>query len=71
MAQKPRTGLRMILHVNGTGTYGPHSKIGPACWPHYDLFVLLEGNLKLNLGKMHLSLFAHDAVFIPPGTAFV
>ena len=61
----------MLLHINGIGTYGPYSKIGPACWPYYDLFVLLEGNLKLDFGKGHFSLFAHDAVFIPPGTAFV
>jgi AraC-like DNA-binding protein len=61
----------MNLRINGIGIYGPHSQIGPACWPFYDLIVLLEGNLTLELSGEPAMLYAHDAVLVPPGITFV
>ena len=61
----------MILRINGIGIYGPHFRFGAGSRPFYDLIVLLEGNLTLDWGKVQTSLFAHDAVLIPPGIAFV
>ncbi|MBL9214434.1 MAG: helix-turn-helix domain-containing protein [Opitutaceae bacterium] len=61
----------MKLLINGIGTYGAGSRIGPARWAHHDLIVLLEGHLHLVSGGETLALYAHDAVFIPPGTDFV
>ena len=61
----------MKLLINGVGTYGADSKIGPACWPHFDLIILREGNLQLSWGRHQTLLLAHDAVFMPPQTAFV
>jgi AraC-like DNA-binding protein len=60
----------MIFRVHGIGKYGPHSPIGPARWPFYDLIVLTEGSLQLQCGKRRASLLANDAVLIPPGTPF-
>lgn len=61
----------MKLLINGVGNYGAGSKIGPACWPHYDLIILSEGNLRLSWGAHDALLLAHDAIFIPPQTSFV
>ena len=33
------------FRVNGTANYAPHSPLGPACWPFYDLVVVVEGSL--------------------------
>ncbi|MBS0631972.1 MAG: helix-turn-helix domain-containing protein [Verrucomicrobia bacterium] len=60
----------MKLRINGIGTYGPGRRIGPACWPHHDLIVVTEGSMVLRCGRQPLTLLAHDAILIPPGTSF-
>ncbi len=60
----------MILRANGIGIYGPGFRIGPARWTHHDLIVLLEGSLDLDWDQGRISIYAHDAVLIPPEASF-
>lgn len=60
----------MKLLVNGISNYGPGHPIGPACWPHHDLIVVMEGGVELRCGGRRHELRAHDALLVPPRQAF-
>jgi AraC-like DNA-binding protein len=60
----------MQLLIHGIGPYGPRHRIGPACWPHYDLIIVTEGGVTLQFGRRRLAMLAHDAVLIPPSIEF-
>lgn len=44
--------------------------MGPTCWPHHDLIVLVDGRIDLSVGRRKISCRAGDALLIPPGHAF-
>ena len=60
----------MKLLVNGISNYGPGHPIGPACWPHHDLIVVLEGSVELRCGGRRHDLRAHDVLLVPPRLPF-
>src|ERR1700733_2707912 len=60
----------MKLGLHGIGRYQAGAAIGPACWPRYDLIVVLEGSLTFVSNSKATELFAHDAVLIPAGVPF-
>ncbi len=60
----------MKFWLRGTGRWVSAYRIGPACWPYYDLIVVLEGTLLLRVKETALTLDANDAVLIPPGLSF-
>lgn len=56
--------------MHGVGSYAAGALIGPARWPHYDLIVVAEGSLELEVGGLAIVCAAGDACLIPPGHGF-
>lgn len=50
--------------------YRPHSILGPACWPHFDLLVVLRGSFLFDLPRADLKAIAGDALVVPKGVRF-
>lgn len=62
--------MQVLFH--GVGHYDPRSRpIGPAVWPHYDVIVILQGEITLRLEEQEVRLREEDAVIIPPRHHFV
>lgn len=60
--------MRVLFH--GTGRYPSGTRIGPACWPHPDLLIVIKGVISLTVGQTALEMNDGDAVIIPPGMKF-
>lgn len=64
----------MEILFQGLGHYGAGARIGPACWPHWDLIVVVRGRVQFQSGHQKwgrpLILDEGSAVLIPPGTRF-
>lgn len=60
----------MKLKLHGTATYRQETTIGPAQWPHHDLFLVKTGKLQLTTREGTLGLCADDAIWIPPHVRF-
>jgi AraC-like DNA-binding protein len=59
------------FHLHSFGTFDSSHHIGPACWPHFDLFCLNSGEVRLELGgKPPIKLESGDVVLIYPHTPF-
>jgi len=52
------------------GSYSQGGQVGPACWPHYDLIIVLEGVFDLTIDGSTISCKAGDACLIPPDHLF-
>jgi len=64
--------MEALFH--GTGHYPAGAVIGPACWPHWDLLIVVRGLVILRAGRQSLNrryrLEEGDAILIPPGVRF-
>lgn len=64
----------MNVLYHGTGAYPCGQKIGPACWPHWDILIALRGKITMSTGRRKAaqthSLEEGDALLIPPGKYF-
>jgi len=64
----------MEILFHGTGHYPTGESIGPAQWPHWDLFVVLRGGVAMEAGfrgfHRKLALEEGDSLLIPPGMQF-
>ncbi len=64
--------VEILYH--GIGHYAPGGVIGPACWPHWDLLVVLRGLVIVEAGRRSFSgryrLEEGDAILLPPGRRF-
>jgi len=58
-----------LLH-HGSSRYRPDQKLGPACWPHYDLLVVLSGGFHFDRPEAGLTAVAGDALIVPRGVPF-
>ncbi len=58
-----------VVYV-GVGSYAGGRKIGPAKFPHWDLFTLREGTADMRIANDSIRLVAGDAVLIPPDHRF-
>lgn len=61
-------GLEILRQA--TGRFDRRFGIGPAEWPHHDLFWLHTGSVALSVGGETVELRAPDGVWLPPRTAF-
>ena len=64
----------MEILFQGVGHYAAGARIGPACWPHWDLIVVVRGRVQFQSGSQNwgrpVILDEGSAVLIPPGTRF-
>lgn len=58
-----------VLYV-GMGRYGAGEAFGDIQFPHFDLFTVWEGSVRLRVGARNLALASGDAVVIPPDHHF-
>jgi AraC-like DNA-binding protein len=58
-----------VLYV-GMGRYGAGEPFGDIRFPHFDLFTVWEGSVRLRVGARDLALASGDAVVIPPNRHF-
>lgn len=59
------------FHLHSFGTFDNDHLIGPACWPHFDLFCLHAGRVGLQFTSgQSLELSPGELVLIYPHTAF-
>lgn len=56
---------RLIHH--GRAAYGPTESIGPACWPHYDLILVVSGEVTLSTRGKQFACEKDSGLLIPPG----
>lgn len=61
--------MKVLFH--GSGQYPDGTPIGPRCWPHHDLLVVLKGRISLQLSSRLHELEEGDAVLIPPHQHFI
>lgn len=64
----------MEILFHGVGHYAAGAPIGPACWPHWDLIVVVRGRVRFQSGRQTwghpMMVDEGAAVLIPPGTRF-
>jgi len=60
-------GMHLLHH--GVSKYRADSTLGPACWPHFDLLVILGGSFHFDLPQ-GMEAVAGDALLVPKGVRF-
>ena len=60
--------MKVLFH--GSGQYPDGTHIGPRCWPHHDLLIILKGRIVLEFSGQRHELSEGAAVLIPPHQPF-
>jgi AraC family transcriptional regulator, mar-sox-rob regulon activator len=64
------TALVLSLLLHGVGSVPVGAMVGPACWPHHDLIVVMEGQVNFSIGRSKIVCRGGDALLIPPNHEF-
>ncbi len=60
--------MKVLFH--GSGQYPDGTPIGPRCWPHHDLIVVLKGRIVLQFSGRLQEFSEGAAILIPPDQYF-
>lgn len=60
--------LRILF--NGFGQYRSGDSIGPACWPHHDLIMIVAGTVRIEVSGTEFLFHDGDCLLVPPENPF-